>query len=113
MTGGRVFWLGMPRRRTIASAVVWRAKMRAARVGFIQTKNRLFSVFALSMNAIVDALMTSSNVVMSYLMPGHRIGGPRAFINDLLFADLAPARLVGRIVDVGGPRLQPASWLCW
>ena len=46
-----------------------------ARVGFIQTKNGLPSFFALSMKAIVEADMTSSKVVMSYLMPGFGSGG--------------------------------------
>ena len=81
------------------------------RVVLCQRKNGLPSFLALSMKSLEALTRTSSNVSMSYLalltfLPVLATCHVREwrqgpFIDDLLFADLAPARLDGRIVGVG------------
>ena len=68
------------------------------RVGLSQTKNGLPSPFALSMNLNACSRISSSTVSM-------RFGVERAGVLDLLLADLAPARLLGRVVLLRSPRL--------
>ena len=66
------------------------------RVGFSQTKNGLSSALRL-----VDELeRVVEDLVVDRL---HALGIERAGVLDLLLADLAPARLDGRVVLVGRP----------
>ena len=73
------------------------------RVVLCQTKNGLPSFLALSMKSLEALTSTSSKVVMSYFAFGRdvvhvrhvrhvRERRQRAFVDDLLLADLAPAR---------------------
>ena len=81
------------------------------RVVLCQRKKGLPSFLALSMKSLDALTKTSSNVSMSYLafatfLPVLAASHVRewrqgSFINDLLFADGAPARLDRRIVGVG------------
>ena len=66
------------------------------RVGLSQTKNGLPSVLGL-----VDELQGEVADLVVYRL--HPLGIERAGVLDLLLADLAPARHLGRIVDVGSP----------
>ena len=69
------------------------------RVGFSQRKNGLPSLLALSMNLSEWSRISSSTVSI-------RFGIERAGVLDLLLADLAPARLLGRVVLVGRPGMH-------
>ena len=66
------------------------------RVGLSQQKNGLPSFLALSMNFKAKSRISSSTVSI-------RFGIERAGVLDLLLADLAPARHLGRVVRVGRP----------
>ncbi len=69
------------------------------RVGLSHRKNGLPSALRL-----VDELeRLVENLVVDRL---HPLRVERSGILDLLLADLAPARLHGRIIDVGGPRVE-------
>ena len=69
------------------------------RVGLSQTKNGLPSCFALSMNFMARSRISSSTVSI-------RFGIERAGVFDLLFANLAPAWHLGRVVRIGGPAMD-------
>ncbi len=69
------------------------------RVGLSQRKNGLLSALALSMNLSARSRISSSTVSI-------RFGIERAGVLDLLLADLAPARIHGRVVHVGRPRVD-------
>ena len=69
------------------------------RVGLSHRKNGLLSAFALSMNFSARSRISSSTVSI-------RFGIQRAGVLDLLLADLAPARLHGRVVRVRRPAVD-------
>ena len=81
------------------------------RVVLCQMKNGLPSFLALSMKPLLLSTSTSSNVSMSYLalqpscqfwQSGHVWERrQRAFVDDPLLADLAPARHHGRVIHIG------------
>ena len=83
----------------IASYLSERWVMTCIRVGFSQTKNGFLSVLRL-----VDE---GQRLVADLLVDGlHPLRIERARVLDLLLADLAPARLDGRIVGVGRPGMD-------
>src|SRR6516162_8281055 len=89
------------------------------RVVLCQTKNGLPSLLALSMKSLDALTNTSSKVVMSYF--AFRNGkscifgtfdmswGQRAFVDDPLLADSAPARHFHRIVRIGREAVDQAA----
>ena len=87
------------------------------RVVLCQRKNGLPLSLAFFMKPIESLTSTSSNVVMSYLASAGlfchlasvrrvRARRKRAFVDDLLLTDFAPARLLGGVVGVGRPAMH-------
>ncbi len=70
------------------------------RVGLSHTKNGLSSLLALSMKLIDEV----ANLVIHGL---HALGIERSGVLDLLFADFAPTRHVGRIIRGRSPSNEP------
>src|SRR5215469_2913224 len=86
----------------IASYFSDRCVTTCIRVGLSQTKNGFDCCLALSINAKALSRMTSSTVFHVVLDVWHRVRRQRAFVDNFLLADLAPAWVDRRIVNIAG-----------